>query len=110
MAEIVFVFLIVYLTGSSSFFSALILCGFAGLFGRNVVVFLRKLKWISYRGSGDGVTPCEFNRWFIMGFAGEFVHFGKTHTFWQKGYSVAKASIVYYTVGKWKVAGTLLIL
>ena len=56
----------------------LILCGFAGLFAGNVVVFLRKLKWISYRGSGDGVTPCEFHMWFIMGFAGEFVHFGKT--------------------------------
>ena len=39
----------------------LILCGFAGLFDGNVVVFLRKLKWISYRESGDGVTPCEFN-------------------------------------------------
>lgn len=59
----------------------LILCGFAGLFDGNVVVFLRKLKWISYRGSGDGVTPCEFNMWFIMGFAKVFVHFGKTHTF-----------------------------
>lgn len=39
----------------------LILGGFAGLFGENGVVFLRKLEWISYRGSGDGVTPCEFN-------------------------------------------------
>lgn len=68
----------------------MILCGFAGLFDGNVVVFLRKLKWISYRRSGDGVTPCEFNMWFIMGFAGEFVLFGKTHTFWQKGYSGAK--------------------
>lgn len=69
----------------------MILCGFAGLFDGNVVVFLRKLKWISYCGSGDGVTPCEFNAWFIMGFAKVFVHFGKTHTFWQKGYSGAKA-------------------
>ena len=43
----------------------LILCGFAGLFDGNVVVFLRKLKWISYRGSGDGVTPCEFNMWLL---------------------------------------------
>ncbi len=32
--------------------------------------------------------------WFIMGFAGEFVHRGKTHTFWQKGYSVAKVKII----------------
>ena len=62
----------------------MILGGFAGLFGKNGVVFLRKLKWISYRGSGDGVTPCEFNMWLDVGFAGEFVHFGKTHTFWQK--------------------------
>lgn len=71
----------------------MILCGFAGLFGRNVVVFLRKLKWISYRGSGDGVTPCEFNMWFIIGFAEGFVLFGKTHTFWQKGYSGAKVIV-----------------
>lgn len=62
----------------------LILCGFAGLFSKNEVVFLRKLKWISYRGSGDGVTPCEFNRCLDMGFAGEFIHLGKTHTFGQK--------------------------
>lgn len=57
-------------------------------------MFLRKLKWISYRGSGDGVTPCEFNMWFIMGFAKVFVLFGKTHTFWQKGYSGAKEQTV----------------
>ena len=48
---------------------SLILCGFAGLFGGNVVVFLRKIKWISYRGSGDGVTLCEFNMWFIVRFS-----------------------------------------
>lgn len=71
----------------------MILCGFVGLLDGNVVVFLRKLKWISYRGSGDGVTPCEFNRYLDMGFAGEFVHFGKTHTFWQKGYSGAKVIV-----------------
>ncbi len=57
-------------------------------------MFLRKLKWISYRGSGEGVTPCEFNIWFIMGFAKVFVHFGKTHTFWQKEYSGAKEQTV----------------
>lgn len=47
----------------------LILCGVAGLFDGNVVVFLRKIKWISYRGSGDGVTLCEFNMWFIVRFS-----------------------------------------
>lgn len=62
----------------------LILGGFAGLFDRNEVVLLRKLEWISYRGSGDGVTPCEFNRCLDMGFAREFIHLGKTHTFGQK--------------------------
>ena len=43
--------------------------GVAGLFDGNVVVFLRKIKWISYRGSGDGVTLCEFNMWFIVRFS-----------------------------------------
>ncbi len=57
-----------------------------GINDGNVVVLLEKIEWISYRGNGVGVTPCEFNMWFIMGFAGEWIQFGKTHTFWQKGY------------------------
>jgi len=33
----------------------LILGGFAGLFGENVVVFLRKTRCISFPGGGDGI-------------------------------------------------------
>ena len=32
----------------------LILGGFAGLFGENGVVFLRKVRWIGFRLGGDG--------------------------------------------------------
>lgn len=39
-----------------------------------VHVFVRRLElrsaeiWISYRGSEDGVTPCEFIMWFYYRF------------------------------------------
>ena len=59
----------------------LILCGVAEMFRENGVVFLGKVRWISFRLGGDGGTPCEFNMCFVRGFAWEFVHFGNPHIF-----------------------------
>lgn len=59
----------------------MILGGFAGLYEENGVVFLWKIEWISFHGSGDGVMLCEFNMEWKMGFAKEFKQFGITHTF-----------------------------
>ena len=44
----------------------MILGGFAGLYGENGVVFIRKVKWISFPLSGDGVMLCEYERWELL--------------------------------------------
>ena len=69
----------------------MILCGLAGLFEENGVVFLRMVRWISFSGSGDGDNAGEFEN---EGFVGQKIQFGKTLTIWQKCILSGKTSIV----------------
>ena len=41
--------------------------GFARFLARNGVVFLRKVRWISFRFSGDGVTPESLKMRVLLG-------------------------------------------
>jgi len=62
--------------------------GFAGFLAGNGVVFLRMVRWISFRRYGDGDNAGEFEN---EGFVGEKIQSGKNLTIWQKLYNVAKA-------------------
>lgn len=57
----------------------MILGGFAGLFGENGVVFLWKVRWISFLIGGDGDNAGGFEN---EGFVGQKIQCGKTHTIW----------------------------
>ena len=54
------------------------------MFRENGVVFLGKVRWISFRLGGDGGTTCEFNMCFVRG-----VCWGVC-TLWQTPYFLAK--------------------
>lgn len=44
----------------------MILWAFARLLGENGVVFLGKVRWISFPLSGVGVVLCEYEKWELL--------------------------------------------
>ena len=65
----------------------LILGGFEGLFGENGVVFLRKVRWISFHRQRDGDNAGEFKN---EGFVGNKIQSGKTLNIGKSVYCLAK--------------------
>ena len=60
-----------------------------GVIWGNGVVFLRKVRWISFPGSGAGVTPCVYEKGILFRWnepRGKTYTFSKRYTLKQKTY------------------------